>query len=157
MGKDPLDIQVLFDRMINLMHPHRANIPTISGIDIALWDIVGQDFRSPNIKATFRQIQRRSSFIYQHRHKFARQIGMFRMVQKLKESPEGWHTIKLGFEGILNHKSPKRELSMGRPSQMMTATELNLIRQGFENCREALGNDIDFIVHCHNEWDLPVQ
>jgi L-alanine-DL-glutamate epimerase-like enolase superfamily enzyme len=67
--------------------------------------------------------------------------------QGLKESPEGWHTIKLGFEGILRHKSPSRELHPGRPSQMMTATELNLVRQGFENCREALGNDIDFIVH----------
>lgn len=47
IGKDPLDIQVLFDRMVNLMHPYRANIPTISGIDIALWDIAGKILNRP--------------------------------------------------------------------------------------------------------------
>jgi L-alanine-DL-glutamate epimerase-like enolase superfamily enzyme len=38
---------------------------------------------------------------------------------------------------------------------MLTQTELHLIRQGYENCREAVGWDTDLIVHCHNEWDLP--
>jgi L-alanine-DL-glutamate epimerase-like enolase superfamily enzyme len=38
---------------------------------------------------------------------------------------------------------------------MLTPTELKIIREGYENCRTALGWDIDIIIHCHNEWDLP--
>jgi galactonate dehydratase len=30
-----------------------------------------------------------------------------------------------------------------------------VIRDGFETFRDALGWDLDFIVHCHNEWDVP--
>jgi L-alanine-DL-glutamate epimerase-like enolase superfamily enzyme len=37
---------------------------------------------------------------------------------------------------------------------MLKQSELDLIRRGYENCREALGWDYDIIVHCHNEWDL---
>src|SRR5260370_29087853 len=42
VGKDPLAIEVHFQNMTSLMHTYMANIPTISGIDIALWDIAGR-------------------------------------------------------------------------------------------------------------------
>jgi L-alanine-DL-glutamate epimerase-like enolase superfamily enzyme len=155
IGKDPMDIQVLFDRMINLMHPYRASIPTISGIDIALWDIAGKVLNRPISKLLSGRFRDEVSLYINTGTNLLDKSACKDWSQKLKESKEGWNTIKLGFEGILNHKSPKRGLSRGRQSQMMTATELNLIREGFENCREALGNDIDFIIHCHNEWDLP--
>ena len=37
---------------------------------------------------------------------------------------------------------------------MLTTRELIQIRQGFENCREAIGWDHDLMVHCHWEYDL---
>ena len=37
---------------------------------------------------------------------------------------------------------------------MLTTRELIQIRQGFENCREAMGWDHDIMVHCHWEYDL---
>jgi mandelate racemase/muconate lactonizing enzyme-like protein len=42
IGKDPLAIEVHFQNMTSLMHTYMASIPTISGIDIALWDIAGK-------------------------------------------------------------------------------------------------------------------
>lgn len=155
IGKDPLDIGVLFDRMVNLMHPYRPSIPTISGIDIALWDIAGKVLNRPISKLLSGRFREEVPLYINTGTNLLDKSACKEWAQKLKESPEGWHTIKLGFEGILHHKSPKKELYPGRPSQMLTATELRLIHKGFENCREALGNDIDFIVHCHNEWDLP--
>ena len=37
---------------------------------------------------------------------------------------------------------------------MLTTKELIGVRQGFENCREAIGWDHDLMVHCHWEYDL---
>jgi L-alanine-DL-glutamate epimerase-like enolase superfamily enzyme len=37
---------------------------------------------------------------------------------------------------------------------LLTTKELRNIRQGFENCREAIGWDYDIIVHCHWEHNL---
>ena len=42
VGKDPLAIEVHFQNMTSLMHTYMAHIPTISGIDIALWDLAGK-------------------------------------------------------------------------------------------------------------------
>ncbi|MFQ6009455.1 MAG: enolase C-terminal domain-like protein, partial [Candidatus Zixiibacteriota bacterium] len=75
--------------------------------------------------------------------------------QQMKEHPYGWKTVKFGFERLMGRGLPKGRYSSGQMSQTLTATELEVIRRGYENCREALGFDIDIIIHCHNEWDLP--
>lgn len=156
IGEDPLDIQKLYDRMVNLMHPYRAHIPTVSGVDIALWDLAGKILNRPISKLLSGRFRDEVPlYINSGPGNMLDKNACRDWTQRVKESPEGWHTVKFGFEGVLRHKSPRKEFSGGRPSQMMTAIELEAIRQGFENCREALGFDIDFIVHCHNEWDLP--
>src|ERR1700676_5323790 len=47
IGKDPLTIEVHFHNMTTLMHTYMAHIPTISGIDIALWDLAGKLLGAP--------------------------------------------------------------------------------------------------------------
>ena len=42
IGADPLAIQRHFYRMTSLQHPFMAPIGTLSGIDIALWDLAGK-------------------------------------------------------------------------------------------------------------------
>jgi L-alanine-DL-glutamate epimerase-like enolase superfamily enzyme len=37
---------------------------------------------------------------------------------------------------------------------VLTTRELIQVRQGYENCREAMGFDHDIMVHCHWEYDL---
>src|SRR6185295_2506783 len=47
IGKDPLTIEVHFHNMTSLMHTYMAHIPTISGIDMALWDLAGKILGAP--------------------------------------------------------------------------------------------------------------
>src|SRR5450759_3405457 len=47
IGKDPLLIEVHFHNMTTLMHTYMAHIPTISGIDMALWDLAGKIIGAP--------------------------------------------------------------------------------------------------------------
>ena len=42
IGQDPLAIEHHFYRMANTQYSFIANIPTVSGIDIALWDLAGK-------------------------------------------------------------------------------------------------------------------
>jgi len=42
VGEDPLEIEVHFQQMSSMMYNYMAHIPTVSGIDIALWDLAGK-------------------------------------------------------------------------------------------------------------------
>ena len=42
LGQDPLDLEILYRRMVGFQRQKRPHIPTVSGIDIALWDLAGQ-------------------------------------------------------------------------------------------------------------------
>ena len=155
IGKDPLDIQRLHNHMVNQMHPYRSHIPTVSGVDIALWDLAGKILNRPISKLLYGRFRDEVSLYINSGANLLDKNACRDWAQRIKEAPEGWHTVKLGFEGVLKHKSPQRKFGTGQLRRMLTATELHMIREGFENCRDALGFDIDFIVHCHNEWDLP--
>src|SRR3984893_18086810 len=47
IGKDPLAIEVHFQQMSSMMYNYVAHIPTVSGIDIALWDLAGKILNRP--------------------------------------------------------------------------------------------------------------
>lgn len=53
MGKDPLDIEVIWEGLYNMMRDHCSKgnaIEAISAVDIALWDIKGKYFDQPIYK-----------------------------------------------------------------------------------------------------------
>ncbi len=46
VGRDPLDREVIWHNVYNLLRDHGQKgmpIQALSGVDIALWDLVGQD------------------------------------------------------------------------------------------------------------------
>ena len=47
IGGDPLAIEKHFYAMTGVQHPYKAHIPTIGGVDIALWDLAGKIFSLP--------------------------------------------------------------------------------------------------------------
>jgi galactonate dehydratase len=73
----------------------------------------------------------------------------------MKEHPHRWKTLKFGFERLIGQGLAPNRYVVGLPGKMLTTHELSTIRQGYENCREALGFETNIIVHCHNEWDVP--
>ena len=160
LGQDALAIEKCYADMTRMRaqwHAHWVQNPTISGIDMALWDIAGKVFNRPVSKLLTGQ--------YHDEIQLYVNVGLPRdwldplacrdWAQEIKADPHGFKVIKFGFEDGLRRGLPPNRSRGGWLSQMLTQTELMIIRQGYENCRDALGWDIDFIVHCHNEWDLP--
>ena len=160
VGQDPLAIEKCYADMIRMRaqwHAHWVQNPTISGIDMALWDIAGKVFNRPVsslLTGRFRdEIQL-----------YVNTLGPLNWfdpaacrdwAQEMKENPYGFKTIKFGFEALLGKGLAADRYHGGFLSNSLYPSDLKIIRQGYENCRDALGWEIDIIVHCHNEWDLP--
>jgi L-alanine-DL-glutamate epimerase-like enolase superfamily enzyme len=161
IGQDALTIEKCYADMTRMRaqwHAHWVQNPIISGIDIALWDIAGKVFNRPISKLLTGRFRDEIEL-------YVNTLGPVDWFDhaacqdwaaEIKADPHGFKTIKFGFERMIGRQLPQ---STGRRPgylcDMLKQSELRRIRQGYENCREALGWEIDIIVHCHNEWDLP--
>jgi L-alanine-DL-glutamate epimerase-like enolase superfamily enzyme len=149
IGKDPLAIEVHFQNMTSLMHTYMAHIPTISGIDIALWDLAGKILGAP-VSTLLGGPFRESIMMYSHG------IGLDMLdpascrdwAQRIKAMPEGFTAFKNNIDPVLG-------VPAARFAPTLTTQQLRNVARGYANCREAVGDDIDIAVHCHNELDTP--
>jgi L-alanine-DL-glutamate epimerase-like enolase superfamily enzyme len=159
LGEDPLAIERLFATMTSQMHTYRAHVPTVSGVDIALWDIAGKilglpicDLLSGRFRDTVTIYNTPLGMPTDFRDKAA-----FRdWAQKAKEDPEGYRTFKCC--GVHMSWLPNTERFQGNAAVMsntLTQSDLDIVRRGNEVIREALGFGVDVIVHDHGQWDLP--
>jgi L-alanine-DL-glutamate epimerase-like enolase superfamily enzyme len=146
-GKDPLLIEVHFHNLTTLMHTYMAHIPTISGIDMALWDLAGKITGLPVctlLGGPFRE----SIPMYSHG------IGLNMLdpascrdwAQRIKQMPEGFTAFKNNIDAALGVPS-------ARYAYTLDSTQLRKVARAYGNCREAVGDEIDIAVHCHNELD----
>ena len=150
IGQDPLEIDKHYTRMISLQHPNMPNIPTVSGVDIALWDLAGKIFGLSVSKLLTGRFRDEVQLYTNTSPGDISDKGACReWAEEVKADPHQWQAVKLGFS------LPRGRFAMGKPSRMLLPSEIIGIGRQFENVREALGESIDFIVHCHNEWDLP--
>ena len=157
LGQDPLEIEKLFDLMSNLQHPDRAHVPTVSGVDIALWDIAGKVLGRP-VSQLLRGQYRTEIPLYVNTPDpddwF--DVGACRAwAEEIHGHSYGWKAIKQGFGRLVGTRLPRDFMTPGRRSVMPRVSDLKIVGKGFENCRAALDPSIDIIVHCHNEFDLP--
>jgi galactonate dehydratase len=149
LGKDPLAIEVHFHNLTTLMHTYMAHIPTISGIDIALWDIAGKATGLP-IATLLGGPYRDAIPMYSHG------VGMNMLdkascrafAERVKSMPEGFTAFKCDIHNPLGVPS-------GRYAFTLDTAQIRNVARAYANAREALGDDIDVAVHCHNELDLP--
>ncbi len=149
IGRDPLAIEVHFQNMTSLMHTYIAHIPTISGIDIALWDLAGKITGLPVctlLGGPFRESIR----MYSHGVglKMLDKNSCRDFAARVKSMPEGFNAFKCSIDEPL-----------GVPAARFTGTldqaQLRTVARAFNNAREALGEDIEIAVHCHDEFDEP--
>ena len=149
IGRDPLTIEVHFHNMTSLMHTYMAHIPTISGIDIALWDIAGKITGQP-VTVLLGGPFREAIPMYSHG------IGLNMLdkgscrewAQRIKVMPEGFTAFKNGIDSVVG-------VPPARFANTMDGSQLRKVAQAYANCREAVGDEIDIAVHCHNEFDTP--
>jgi L-alanine-DL-glutamate epimerase-like enolase superfamily enzyme len=149
IGKDPLLIEVHFQNMTSLMHTYMAHIPTISGIDMALWDLAGKIIGAP-VSTLLGGPFRDAIPMYSHGLNFNMldKSSCREWAQRIKEMPEGFTAFKNGIDPLIGLPSAKF-------APTLTTQQLRNVALGYANCREAVGDDIDIAVHCHNELDTP--
>ncbi|MCL4506307.1 MAG: mandelate racemase/muconate lactonizing enzyme family protein [Chloroflexi bacterium] len=161
IGQDPLNIEYLWQIMTHGVSQWQAryvHLPTVSGIDIALWDLAGKLLNrsvSELLTGRFRDEVPLYVNVTSHPENWLDPASCKEWAQRETAHPDGFRTLKMGFDDLLAAGPRKGWHQGGRPSLMLSQSELRLIRQGYENCRAALGWDKDLIIHCHNEWDLP--
>jgi galactonate dehydratase len=148
IGQDPLSIERHFQNMTSLMHPYMAHIPSISGIDIALWDLAGKITGQP-IHYLLGGPYRDAIRLYSHGPGGDLQdIGKLReWAARVKEAPERFTAFKTNIDPLLGARS-------GRYTVTIDSDQVRRVRRGFQNLREAAGESIDVAVHCHNELDV---
>jgi L-alanine-DL-glutamate epimerase-like enolase superfamily enzyme len=159
-GKDPLEI----DKIYTLLDEHARDLSgtrtdgsahnflrAASAIEMALWDLAGKALGVPAttlLGGRFRQRVR----VYDHAApaNMLDKASCRDWAQKVKSNPAGFTAHKFGFP----HTNPNTDSARDTANRVLTTRELIQIRQGFENCREAIGWDHDIMVHCHWEYDL---
>jgi L-alanine-DL-glutamate epimerase-like enolase superfamily enzyme len=149
INRDPISIQRHFHRMTTQMHPYMANIPALSGIDMALWDLAGKLTGRPIYEllgGPFRDTV--PMFINSSPDKMLDRAFVRDWAANLKKNPLGFRAVKINTTSAMNKPA-------GHYLTTLSAQDLSKIRIGFENVREELGPDYDIMVHCHNEYDLP--
>lgn len=149
IGKDPLNIEVHFHNMTTLMHTYMAHIPTISGIDIALWDLAGKILAMP-VNVLLGGPFRDAIQMYSHG------IGIDMLdpascrdwAQRIRQQPEGFTAFKMGIDSVVG-------VPAARYANTLDSAQLRKVARAYANVREAVGEGIDIAVHCHNEFDTP--
>lgn len=157
IGQNPLEVDKLWQCLTNLQHPNRAHMPTTSGIDIALWDIVGKHYGVP-VSQVYRGRFRDSIQLYVNSNGPANWLdkGACReWASDVASSPYGYRVVKVCkhplYENVLHRPFNHEE----KRFPTIPPADMRVIIRGYENLREALDPSIDMIVHCHNEFDLP--
>lgn len=151
IGKDPLEIEALWTglgrRTDGSAH---MLLRAASGIEMALWDLAGKLLNVP--------VHTLLGGKYRPRVRMYHDEGPRNMLDsaacrewagRMKSDPAGWTAFKFG----LPRSNPKIDPARDPSNRLLTSRELREIRQGFENCRDAIGWDYDLIVHCHWEYD----
>ena len=103
IGQDPLAIERHFYMMASTQYSFMANIPTVSGVDIALWDLAGKITGYPIYRLLGGPV-RKEIPVYSHG-------GPADMLDKaqckawadqVKSAPEGFTAFKFGFGAAPN-------------------------------------------------------
>ncbi len=161
IGQDPLNIEYLYHVMTHGVSQWQAryvHTPTVSGIDVALWDIAGKLLGrsiSELLTGRFRTEIPLYVNVNSNPDDWMDRASCREWAERETSHPYGFRTHKMGFDDLLAKGPRKGWHQGGRPSLMLSQSELRQIQQGYQNVREALGWDRDIIIHCHNEWDLP--
>jgi galactonate dehydratase len=149
IGKDPLAIGVHYHNMFYAYAQRRRQVRVLSGIDIALWDLAGKLLSQPVSKllgGNFRD----EIPLYSHcpGGDFFDKAAWHDRAQALKEDPRGFKAFKVDIHHALGVHAQEAITSIG-------PQEARKVHRAYTLAREAFGDDIDIIVHCHAELDTP--
>jgi L-alanine-DL-glutamate epimerase-like enolase superfamily enzyme len=152
IGKDPLEIDALYaglgQRTDGSAH---MLLRAVSGIEMALWDLAGKILNVPVVTLLGGKFRDSVRMYHDEGPRNLLEPSSCReWADKMKSNKAGWTGFKFG--------PPRSNARIDRArdgsNRLLTSKELRDIRIGFENCRNAIGEDYDIICHCHWEYDL---
>ncbi len=148
IGKDPLAIEVHFHNMF-YAYPQRGRVVgVLSAIDIALWDLAGKLLEQPVCKLLGGVFRDRIP-LYSHcaGGDFQSAAAWRERARDLQDDPYGFKAYKIDIHHALG-------IHMQATTPSIGVREARAVRRAYALAREALGETIDIIVHCHAELDL---
>lgn len=149
VGKDPLLIGVHHHNMFSAFPQRRPHMQVLSGIDMALWDLAGKLLGQP-VSTLLGGRFRDEIEPYSHcpQGDFTDAGAWPDRAAELKADPHGFKAFKVDIHSCLG-------LNMQEYVPSLSPGDIRKVRRSYELAREHLGEDIDIIVHCHNELDTP--
>jgi len=134
LGEDPLFVEKLWTKMYKVSFRHGRTglaIIGISGVDIALWDIVGQVLEAP-LYRLFGQDKEKVE-AYASAGYYGERKGPKELAEEMKSYVnEGFRAVKMKVGGA----SPKEDTKR------------------VEAVREAIGEEIELMIDANNAWDI---
>ncbi|MGN6101952.1 MAG: mandelate racemase/muconate lactonizing enzyme family protein [Devosia sp.] len=149
IGKDPLAIRVHHHNMFHVFPQRRREMQVASGIDMALWDLAGK-LLGASVATLLGGPFRDDILLYSHcpQGDFTDPVAWRDRAAELKSDPHGFKAFKVDIHSCLG-------LHMQQYVPSLSPGDVRKVRRSYELARENLGEDIDIIVHCHNELDTP--
>jgi L-alanine-DL-glutamate epimerase-like enolase superfamily enzyme len=161
VGEDPLNVEPLYSKMMlstaGAGSLAGVTVTAISGVEIALWDLAGKLLGVP-VYAVLGGKYRDSVPAYwtKEAKRILEPDSCREFALEVKNSPLGITAVKSGFYSIPALPAPwhgSRDRLYGLPTTHLTRQALSQITRGYENLREAVGEEIEIAVHCHWEYD----
>lgn len=161
LGENPLNVEPLYTKMVlstgGAGSLAGVTVTAISGVEIALWDLAGKILGVPVytlLGGKYRDSVR--AYWTSQPTDILDPASCRTYASEIKSSPLGITAVKPAFYSIPAlpepwHATPER--LYGLPTTHLSNQALSQITHGYENLREALGQDIDIAVHCHWEYD----
>jgi galactonate dehydratase len=149
MGKDPLALGVHFHNMFYAF-PQRGRVLRVwSGIDIALWDLVGKLLRQA-VSSLLGGRFRNEIKLYSHCSggDYLDKAAWKERAAKHKADPRGFKVFKIDIHHALG-------IPMQEYTPSLDTEDVRRIHKAYALARAAFGDEIDIIVHGHNELDVP--
>lgn len=154
IGEDPVEVERHYDRMTGTQHTYRPHVPTVSGVDIALWDLAGKLLDRPVSRLlTGRFRETVPLYVNTAPRDLLDPAACEAWAEELLEGTTP-SAVKLTLDSAAERVSG-RTVEAGVRNDTLSSAEIRAIGRAADHVRAALGDDLDFIVHCHNEWDLP--
>jgi galactonate dehydratase len=127
----------------------RPHMQVLSGIDMALWDLAGKLLGQP-VSTLLGGRFRDDIELYSHcpQGDFTDAAAWRDRAAELQADPHGFRAFKVDIHSALG-------LNMQEYVPSLSPGDIRKVRRSYELARENLGEDIDIIVHCHCELDLP--
>jgi galactonate dehydratase len=116
---------------------------------MALWDLAGK-LLGASVATLLGGPFRDDILLYSHcpQGDFTDPVAWRDRAAELKSDPHGFKAFKVDIHSCLG-------LHMQQYVPSLSPGDVRKVRRSYELARENLGEDIDIIVHCHNELDTP--